>query len=189
MQCHKFPLRKVLRRVYESSSLTHGLRGVYWRPFTSKEDRALPHIMRRASFFSASRIRMDLTRRTVCLCSHGLRVLRSSWIWFKTSRPTPYTDSSSSLPPPHVGRQDQNWNHQHRSCVIFDDESRVSLYHSGRRVQEFHLFLGCNFPIAFQQHDENSVMPIIVVEAGDGSLSAKGKELRNEQYFQWLSSG
>ena len=42
----------------------------------------------------------------------------------------------------------KNWNHQHLSHVILDDESRVSLYHSHR------LRFGCNNPLPFQQHDE-----------------------------------
>ena len=44
------------------------------------------------------------------------------------------------------------WNHQHWPNAIFDDG--VSLYHSGRRFRKFHLFLGCNNPLAFQQHAE-----------------------------------
>ena len=42
----------------------------------------------------------------------------------------------------------KNWNHQHWSPVIFDDEFRVSPNHS-------HLLcFGCNNPLPFQQHDE-----------------------------------
>ena len=47
-----------------------------------------------------------------------------------------------------------NWNHQHWSHPIFDDESRVSLYHFDHRSCEFHLFLSCNNTLAFQKHDE-----------------------------------
>ena len=39
-----------------------------------------------------------------CRCPHGPRTFSSSWISFNTSRPMPQTDSSSSLPPTHVGR-------------------------------------------------------------------------------------
>ena len=35
----------------------------------------------------------------------------------------------------------ENWNYL-LSYVIFDDESRVSLYHAGRRAHKCHLFLG-----------------------------------------------
>ena len=45
-------------------------------------------------------------------------------------------------------------NNQHWSHAIFDDETMVSLEQSGRRAFEFHLFLGCNNPLSFQQHDE-----------------------------------
>ena len=45
----------------------------------------------------------------------------------------------------------QNWNNQPWSNAIFDDESMVSLYHSGRRAHEFRLFLGYNNLLAFQR--------------------------------------
>ena len=71
-----------------------------------------------------------------------------------------HTDQCPKLTPGHRCRsrtladRPQNWNHQHLSHAILDDESRVSLYHSGRRAHNSHLFLGCNNPVAFQQHDD-----------------------------------
>ena len=59
-RCHL----KVLRCVHESSSFTEELHGHRLRTIISKEDRAFRCIMRRQSFLSASRIRVELTRRT-----------------------------------------------------------------------------------------------------------------------------
>ena len=59
----------------------------------------------------------------------------------------------------------QNWNHLHWSHAIFDEESRVSLYHSDSRSIEFQLFHGCNNPLAFKNMTKNSGMTITVVDA------------------------
>ena len=105
--------------------------------------------MRWKRFLSASSIRVELIRQTWCCVFvrtvQGL--FSSSWISSKTSRPMPQTDSSASLPP-------RNWNHQHWSKTTFNDDSRASLCHSVHRAWEFHLFPGCNNPLALQQNDE-----------------------------------
>ena len=48
----------------------------------------------------------------------------------------------------------QNCNHQHLSHAIFDDDSRISLYHYSHCAREFRLFPARNNPLAFQQQDE-----------------------------------
>ena len=58
-----------------------------------------------------------------------------------------------SLPTPLCITRSQ-WDNQHWPHAIFDDGSRVSLYHSGVYACEIHLFLGCNNPLGFQQHDD-----------------------------------
>ena len=56
---------RVIRCVRENSNLTQGLREHLLKTVTSKEDRALLHIMGWKSFLLASRIRVELIRRTV----------------------------------------------------------------------------------------------------------------------------
>ena len=71
----------------------------------------------------------------------------------------------------------KNWNHQ--SHVIFDDESRVSLYHSHP------LRFWCNNPLSFQQHDEifengnnsSMVWPWIHPQISSDGTSADGSSL------------
>ena len=41
-----------------------------------------------------------------------------------------------------------------QSALVSCDIRWISLYNSGHRVREFHMFLGCNNPLCFQQHDE-----------------------------------
>ena len=84
------------------------------------------------------------------ICPHGPRTFSGSLTSLKTSRHMAQTDSWSSLPQAHVGTRVPK-----PSALIFDDESRVSLYHSDRHVREFHLFCGCSNSLVFQQHDDN----------------------------------
>ena len=109
--------------------------------------------MRRKSFPSASNIRVGLIRRT----GHGVLVLVQGClvaVGYRWRHP----DRWIRLTPDHRCRRrmlaiwSQNWNHQNWSHAIFDDESMVSPYHSDHRVREFRLFLGCENPLAFQQH-------------------------------------
>ena len=96
----------------------------------------------------------DQANLTSCLCPHGPRTYNSNWISLNTCKPMPSTDSWSSLPSSHVGRQVQNWNHHHWSHVVFDDEARSNCITLILVPFEFHLCLGCSNPLVFQQHDE-----------------------------------
>ena len=70
-----------------------------------KGDRVLLRIMRRKSFLSAFRIRVELIRRTgrrVLVCTVQGRLVAAGSL--KTSGPMPKTDFWPSLSPPYVGR-------------------------------------------------------------------------------------
>ena len=112
--------------------------------------------MRRKSFLLASRIRVELIRRTGRrvfaymvqgrLVEVGYRRRHIDWC----PKPTVHRCHHHML-----ADRPQNCNHQHWSHAIFDDESRAHLYYRpDRRAREFYLFLGCKNPPAFQQHDE-----------------------------------
>ena len=75
---------------------------------------------------------------------HVPRTFSSDRISLKTSRPMPQTDSSSSLPPTHVGRHAPKLEPSALVSSDIDAEYRFSLYRSDHRVFEFHLFLGRN---------------------------------------------
>ena len=66
----------------------------------------------------------------------------------------------------------QKWNHQHWSHVIFDDECKASLNHSDSHACEFHLFLRCNNPLAFQQYN---------VKLGHANHSCRGWPSTHQQ--------
>ena len=100
-------------------------------------------------FIWASRIRVELIRRSIrhivvckvqrCLVMVGYRPGLS-----RCPRMTP----DHHHPWCKLVHHHRNWNHQHWSHVIFADKSRVKLYHSNL------LFLVCNNPLTFQQHDK-----------------------------------
>ena len=126
-------------------------------------------------FLTASRIRVELIRRTerpVFICMVQGRLVAARYY----SR---HPDGCPGRIPDHrccrrmLTDRLQNWNPQHWYHTILEGESRLSLYHSGRRVHEFQLFLGCNNHLAlpFNNTTKNSGMPItLVVEAGYGLI-------------------
>ena len=99
-------IKNVLRCDRGSSGLTQGLRRHLLNTITSKEDHALLRISRRKSFLSAVQDQGTAHQAnwTPYRCPHGSRTSSSGWISLKTSRLMSQTDSSSSLPPTHVGR-------------------------------------------------------------------------------------
>ena len=123
---------QVLHPVREGSNLTRGLRGHLLKTIASKEDRALLRILRWKSFLSASRISEEL------ICQFGRTVVvRTAQGRLVANRSHPrHPDRCLWLAPDHrchhrlLANRRQIWNHQHLSHTIFDDESRVSLYHS-----------------------------------------------------------
>ena len=121
-RCHL----KGLRLVPESNSLTHVLRGHLLKTITSKEDHAFLHIITWKNVLSASRVRVELIRWTGCcvFVAAGYQSKHPDWC----PRLTPDHSCHHSMFKDRL----QNLNHQHWSHAIFDDESRVRLYHSDR---------------------------------------------------------
>ena len=130
---------------------------------TSKEDRALL-IMRRKSYSQGPGSEWNWSGELdTTSFPYSPGTCSCSWILLKTSKTMPQTDSSSSLLPPHVVSQFPNWNSQHWSSAIFDnDESKVSLYYI---ADGFHPFLRFNDPLAFPQNYEKLGTPIAFAEA------------------------
>ena len=95
---------KIIRCVHESSSLTQGYVGTYWRQ-SHKKSCLSTHL--EAEEFSRRCPESGWSYQanwTPCRFPHGPRTFSSVWISLKTSRTMPQTDSSSSLPPTHVGK-------------------------------------------------------------------------------------
>ena len=87
--------------------------GVMWASIEDnhiKRNHSLLRNLRRKSFLSAVQDQCGdgQANWTPCRCPHGPRTFSSGWISLKTSRPMPSTESSSSLPPTHVGRHAPN---------------------------------------------------------------------------------
>ena len=85
-RCHQ----DVLHCVYESNSLTQGLRVHLLKMITSKEDRALLRIMRRTDFLSSSKIKVEVIRRTglPVFVRNCLRTIAAAVTCWHTSRRT-----------------------------------------------------------------------------------------------------
>ena len=94
--------------------------------------------MRQKLFLSMSRIKVNLIRRS----GRPAFVCKVQRRWVAVGYRSRPPDWCLRLTPDH-------WSH-----AIFDYESKVSLHQSGRSAREFHLFLACNNPLAFQQHDD-----------------------------------
>ena len=136
--------------------LPMGYVDICWRQSHQKETMSFYACRDRRVFSQLSRIWVELIRRTGCP------------VVFRMVQGCLVVDGYQSRHPDQCPRlthhyhcrrsmladMPQNWNHQHWSHPIFDDESRVSLCRSDHRACEFHLFPGSNNPLAFQQHDE-----------------------------------
>ena len=99
MECHKLPFRKSYAVFPGAKGLSRGYMDICWRLLHQK----CPFPHHEAEDFSLY-VRVELIKR-IGLCPHSPRMLSSSWISFETSRPLSQTDSWSSLPQLHVGRQ------------------------------------------------------------------------------------
>ena len=76
----------------------------------------------------------------------------------QTSRPMPQTDSWSSLPPSHVGRQAPNWNQQHGFRKVFGDNSRINIVEPANAIY----FLQTAVHLPVNNTTKNSGVPILV---------------------------
>ena len=107
-------------------------------------------MMRCENFLSAPRIRvapiMQIGRRVFVRTALGLLVA--------TGYRSKHLDQCPRLTPDHCPDRPQSRSHQHWSHAIFDDESRIILYHPGRSAREFHPFPGCSNLLVFQQQNE-----------------------------------
>ena len=151
--CHKVLYKSPTRYLWEQQSYP----GTTWRGYLLKKmasKRLCPSPHHVAKEFAANvhyQGEAVQTNWIPCLCLHRPKTFNSSWISLTTSRLIHQTDSWLY----HcrlcmLAGKLRNWNHQHWSHAIFDDEFRVRLYHSDRRAREFDLFLGCNNPLSFQ---------------------------------------
>ena len=147
---------KVLRHVHKSSSLTQRLHRHILKTITSIVGRTLLRIIKRKSLLSESKIRVKGIRRTERLVSVH-KVERQFVADCHRSRHPgrcPRLTSDYCCCCHILADWAKNSNHQHWSDMIFDYESRNSLYHSGCRTQGFHLYHGYSDPLAFLQHNK-----------------------------------
>ena len=116
---------------------------------------------------SESRNRLELIRRTwlARYCPHGPWTCISSWMSLKTSTLLLHTDSSSLRLLLCDGRQAPKV--KPSALVSCDIRWWVQgqPQHSNRHACEFHLFLRCNNPLAFQQYN---------VKLGHANQSCRG---------------
>ena len=159
--CQTMPSEKSCTVFVRAAVLPRGYVGNRLKTITSKEEHALQRIWRWKDFILAVHNQggADHANWMPCRCPHGPRTFSSGWIWIKTSRPMLQTESSSLPPPTHAARQAPKLELpalvSNIQYPIFD-EFKDRLYHSDHRACKFHLFLGCNYPLAFQQHHEKA---------------------------------
>ena len=141
-----------LHHVRENNNLTQGLRGHLFKAIASKEYHAILLILRWKSFLSASRSRWGRSGRPVIVRTVQGRFVAAGYRSHpgRCPRLTPHRCCGRHM----LADRPQTWNHQRWSHAIFDDDPRVSLYHSDPRVCEFRLFRGWNHQLTFQRHDE-----------------------------------
>ena len=156
LECHRVPFKKSYAVFVRAAVLPRGYVGIYWRQSHQKKAMFLYASRGERVFFQLSRIRVGLIWRTGRPVVVRMIQGRLVAVGYHSRHP----DRCPRLTHHHRCRRriladmPKNWYHQHCSHPIFDDESRVSLYHFDHRSCESHLFLGCNNPLAFQQHNE-----------------------------------
>ena len=165
--CHRMPLKTSYAVIAGAAVWPRGYVGIYWIQSHQKKT-MLFYASRGGRVFSQlSRIRVQLIRRT----GRPIVVRMVKGRLVAAGYHSKHPDRCPRLTHHHRCRRrmladiPQNWNHRYWSHSISDDESRVSIYHFDHRAGEFHLFLGCNNPLAFQQRD------VTVVEADYGLIS------------------
>ena len=145
LSCHKASF-KVLRRVRKNIHLTQGLWGHLLKKTASKEDHAFHRIMRRKSFLSASKITVELIRRTGCP------------VFVCTAQGSSVADVCCSRHPDWhliIATVAACWQTSTKTGTLNLGLMRYLMMSPGLASTIMgDLFAGCNSPIAFQQHDE-----------------------------------
>ena len=143
--------------------------GVAWHQLkatTWNEDRVLLCIMKGNRFFSASRTREELIRRIRSRIFGRPKTFSSGWVSANTSRQMPQTDFWSSPPTTHIGTPSPELEPSAlASCNIcwwIQGPASNSL---------IPLFLRCNNPLVFQEHEIHSGMAITVLWSDTGLIS------------------
>ena len=128
-------ISKVLCHVWETGRAMQRPRGHKLRMATPREDCVLLWILRRNSFLSSSRIRVDLIRRHRSSACMVQRRLVTAWYCSRRPPICPRLDHDHCCRRSIWAGRHENWNHQHWFDVIFAHESRFSLYNSDGRTR------------------------------------------------------
>ena len=105
-ECHKVPSKKSYAVFLKAAALSIGYMSICGRRSHKKKTMTSStyHEAKEFSLSVQDQGGADQANWTLCLCAHGPRTFRSSWIFLKAYRPVSQTHSWSSLPPPHVAR-------------------------------------------------------------------------------------
>ena len=128
---------KILRRARETGLPTQRPLGHRQRLTTAREDRCILRLARMNRFWPASRISIELRRRTGCRVSNRTIRRRLLVAGYRARRPNrcPRLTLAHRRRRRAWGRRHENWTIQHWSHVIFSDESKFNLFFADGRLR------------------------------------------------------